>query len=377
MHGKTKVFFGGVQMHQSKFRILTINPGSTFTKIAIFENEISIWEKMIVHDIKVTESYTHIIDQFDFRKKEIFQSLHNEEINLSRFDAVCARGGLLRPIEGGTYMVGKEMLADLRAGYAGEHASNLGGILAYEIASGLNIPAFIVDPVVVDELSEVARISGLPIIERKSIFHALNQKAVAHRVAKELGKRYEELNLVVAHLGGGITIGAHKRGKVVDVNNGLDGEGPFGPDRAGTVPVGDLIDLCYSGQYSKKEIMKLLVGTGGLMGYLGSNHPEVIERLIDNGDEKAKLVYKAFVYQIAKEIGAASTVLSGEVDAVIITGELACRKKLTGEIMSRVNWIADVYIHPGENVLLALAEGALRVLSDEESAKKYPQAALK
>lgn len=359
-------------MHRNRFRILTINPGSTFTKIAIFENEISIWEKMLIHDIEVTESYTQIIDQFDFRKREILQSLHNEEINLSRFDAVSARGGLLRPISGGTYVVDKEMLADLRTGYAGEHASNLGGILAYEIASGLNIPAYIVDPVVVDELSEVARISGLPKIERKSIFHALNQRAVAHRVAKELGRRYEELNLIVAHLGGGITIGAHKKGKVVDVNNGLDGEGPFGPDRSGSVPVGDLIDLCFSGKYTKEEIMKLLVGTGGLMGYLGTNQPGEIEKMIDNGDERAKLVYQALAYQIAKEIGAVSTVLAGEVDAVIITGELAYQKRLTEGIMNRVNWIADVYIHPGENVLLALAEGALRVLNGEETAKTYP-----
>ncbi|WP_338470200.1 butyrate kinase [Niallia sp. XMNu-256] len=364
-------------MHQNKFRILTINPGSTFTKIAIFENEISIWEKMLVHNIEVTESYTHIIDQLDFRKREILQSLHNEAINLSRFHAVCSRGGLLRPIEGGTYVVDEGMLVDLRAGYAGEHASNLGGILAYEIASGLNIPAFIVDPVVVDELSEVARISGLPKIERKSIFHALNQRAVAHRVAKELGKRYEELNLVVAHLGWGITIGAHQKGKVVDVNNGLVGEGPFCPDRAGSVPVGDLIDLCYSEQYSKEEIMKLLVGTGGFMGYLGTNQPEEIERMIDQGDEKAKLVYNAMAYQISKEIGAVSTVLAGEVDAVILTGDLAYRKRLTQEIMDRVNWIADVYIHPGENVLLALAEGALRVLTGEEVAKEYPEVVMK
>ncbi|WP_428909039.1 butyrate kinase [Niallia sp. Krafla_26] len=364
-------------MHQTKYRILTINPGTTFTKIAIFENEISIWEKKILHDIEVTESYVHIIDQLEFRKNEILQSLHYEGLNLSRFNAVCARGGLLRPIEGGTYLVNETMLADLRAGYAGEHASNLGGILAHEIAAGLNIPAFIVDPVVVDELSEVARISGLPLIERKSIFHALNQKAVAHRVAKELGRRYEELNLIVAHLGGGITIGAHQKGKVVDVNNGLVGEGPICPERSGSVPAGDIVELCFSGEFSKEEIMKLLVGKGGFIGYLHTNDPEEIERMMDLGNELAQLVYKAMAYQISKEIGAASTVLAGDVDAIILTGDLAYRKKLTGEIMDRVNWIADVFVHPGENVLLALAEGALRVLNGEEKAKEYPQTAIK
>ena len=360
-------------MHQSKYRILTINPGSTFTKIAIFENEISIWEKKILHNIEVTESYVHIIDQLEVRKKEILQTLHHEGLNLSRFAAVCARGGLLRPIEGGTYVVNETMLKDLRAGYSGEHASNLGGILAHDIATGLNIPAFIVDPVVVDELSEVARISGVPMIERKSIFHALNQKAVAHRVAKELGKRYEELNLIVAHLGGGgITIGAHQKGKVVDVNNGLVGEGPICPERSGSVPAGDIVDLCFSGDFSEEDIMKLLVGKGGFMGYLHTNNPEEIEKMIDQGDEKAQLVYKAMAYQIAKEIGAASTVLAGDVEAIILTGDLAYRKRLIREIMNRVNWIADVFVQPGENVLLALAEGALRVLNGEEIAKEYP-----
>lgn len=364
-------------MQNNKYRILIINPGSTCTKIAVFENEISIWEKSIKHDIEVTESYTRIIDQFAFRKEAILETLHNEGINLSRLNAVCARGGLIRPIEGGTYRVNEAMLSDLKGGYSGEHASNLGGILAHDIATGLNIPAFIVDPVVVDELEDIARISGLPIIERKSIFHALNQKAVAHRVAKEMNRHYEEVNVIVAHMGGGITIGAHKCGKVVDVNNGLHGDGPFGPDRSGTVPVGELVDLCFSGEYSKEEMMNRLVGKAGLMGYLSTNDPAEIEKMIAAGDEKAKLVYAALAYQIAKEIGAAGAVLSGKVDAVILTGDLAYRKFLVKEITDRVSWIADVIVHPGENDVLALAEGALRVLNRDEEAKEYPEIAEK
>jgi len=358
-------------LREHKYRILTINPGSTSTKIAVFENEISIWEKNIKHNIEATESYSNIIEQFDFRKHSILQTLHKEGINLSRLHAVCARGGLLRPIEGGTYQVNEKMLSDLKQGYSGEHASNLGGLLAFDIAKGLNIPAYIVDPVVVDELDEIARVSGLPIIERKSIFHALNHKAVAHRVAKELNSHYEDVHLIVAHMGGGITIGAHQKGRVIDVNNGLLGEGPFCPERAGAVPVGDVVDLCFSGEFSKEEVMKLLVGKGGFIGYLGTNNLDEIEERIAAGDKKAGLIYSAMAYQIAKEIGAASVVLKGKVDGIVLTGELASKKNFVREISDRVCWIADVYVHPGENELLALAEGALRVLRGEELAKEY------
>ncbi|MEH7106249.1 butyrate kinase, partial [Bacillus sp. JJ1764] len=276
------------------------------------------------------------------------------------------------PIEGGTYAVNGIMLEDLRSGYSGQHASNLGGIIAHEIAKGLNIPAFIVDPVVVDELEPIARISGFSLIERKSIFHALNQKAVARRVAKELGQKYESLNLIVTHMGGGITVGVHKQGRVIDVNNGLHGDGPFSPERAGTVPAGDLVTLCFSGEYYREEIMKMLVGKGGLVGYLGTNDAVKVEQHIASGDKKAKLVYEAMAYQVAKEIGAASTVLSGKVDAIILTGGLAYGKEFVQMIGDRINWIADVMIHPGENELQALAEGALRVLRGEESVKDYP-----
>jgi butyrate kinase len=361
-----------IPLPYKEYRILIINPGSTSTKIGVFDNEISIFEKTLRHNAEEINSYANIIDQYEFRKNTILETLDHEGINISKLSAVCGRGGLLRPIEGGTYAVNETMLADLRTGFSGQHASNLGGIIAYEIASGLNIPSFIVDPVVVDELDSIARISGFSLIERKSIFHALNQKAVARRVAKELGKKYSELNLIVTHMGGGITVGVHKQGKVIDVNNGLHGDGPFSPERAGTVPAGDLVALCYSGQYYREEIMKKLVGQGGLVGYLGTNDAVQVEKRIEDGDKKAKLVYEAMAYQVAKEIGSASAVLAGRVDAIVLTGGLAYGKAFVKSIIDRINWIADVIVHPGENELQALAEGALRVLREEEEVKEYP-----
>lgn len=353
-----------------EYRILAINPGSTSTKIGVFINEIPIFEKTIRHDDEI-QSFENVIDQYEFRKMTILKTLDIEGINVSKLQAVCGRGGLLRPIEGGTYEVNEKMLADLQNGYAGQHASNLGGILAYEIAAGLNIPAYIVDPVVVDELEPIARFSGLPLIERKSIFHALNQKAVARRVAREFEKTYEEMNLIVAHLGGGITVGAHKNGRVIDVNNGLHGDGPFSPERAGTIPVGDLISLCFSGEYYREEMMKKIVGQGGLVGYLGTNDAVKVEQMIASGNIEAKQVYSAMAYQVAKEIGAASAVLYGKIDAIVLTGGLAYGKEFVNEITERVTWIADVIVHPGENELQALAEGAFRVLSGEEQSKTY------
>lgn len=354
------------------YRMLVINPGSTSTKIGVFDNDISVLEKNIRHDAEKINSFANIIDQYEFRKTTILETLDREGMNISKLSAVCGRGGLLRPIEGGTYAVNDTMLADLRAGFSGQHASNLGGIIAYEIASGLNIPAYIVDPVVVDELEPIARISGFSLIERKSIFHALNQKAVARRVAKELGKKYSELNLIITHMGGGITVGVHKQGKVIDVNNGLHGDGPFSPERAGTVPAGDLVALCYSGQYYRDEVMKKLVGQGGLVGYLGTNDAVQVEKRIEAGDEVARLVYDAMAYQVAKEIGAASAVLTGKVDAIVLTGGLAYGKGFVKSITDRINWIADIIVHPGENELQALAEGALRVLRSEEKVNEYP-----
>ncbi len=355
----------------SRYRILVINPAVTSTKFGVYENNLPVMERTIAHDKEIIAEFQSINEQDHFRKQMILAALDKEEINLSKIDAVCGRGGLLRPIEGGTYTVNKEMLEDLRNGYNGQHVSNLGGILAYAIASGLNIPAYIVDPVVVDELEPIARISGSPLIERKSIFHALNQKAAARKAATELGKSYEELNAIVVHMGGGITIGVHKDGKVIDVNNGLDGDGPFSPARAGTVPMGDLVRLCFSGDYFREEVMGKLVGQSGLVGYLGTNNAMIVEKKIEQGDKHAELVYEAMAYQIAKEIGSAATVLSGKVDCIVLTGGLAYSRRFVNGISKKISWIADVTVHPGENELQALAEGALRVLDGRETAKEY------
>ncbi|PKR78937.1 butyrate kinase [Halalkalibacillus sediminis] len=354
------------------FRILVINPGSTSTKIAVFENDQVLFEQTIRHSTEDLQPYSNIIDQYSFRKQVILDLLDHEGFSLSKLDAVCGRGGLLRPIEGGTYHVNKQMLEDLKSGYNGEHASNLGGIIANEIGESLNIPSYIVDPVVVDEMDELARVSGLPQLPRKSIFHALNQKAIARKVAQELGKSYEQVNLIVCHMGGGITVGCHKKGRVVDVNNGLNGEGPFSPERAGTLPAGQLVDLCFSGEYSKEEIAKLLVGQGGLVAHLSTNDALEVEKRIVQNDSEAKKIYDVMGYQIGKEIGSASAVFAGEVDAIVLTGGLAYGKDFVENISERVKWIADIHVHPGENELQALAEGTLRVLRKEEQSKDYP-----
>ncbi|GAB3791504.1 butyrate kinase [Virgibacillus kimchii] len=357
---------------QSHYRVLVINPGSTSTKIGVFDNESCIFEKTIRHKLEDIKEFMHIIDQYDYRKNIILEQLDYEGINISKLDAVCGRGGLLQPIEGGTYTVNQAMLHDLQSGYNGEHASNLGGIIANEIAAGLNIPAYIVDPVVVDEMNDIARYSGVPDIPRKSIFHALNQKAVARRAANDLHASYNDINLIVTHMGGGITIGGHKNGKVIDVNNGLHGDGPFSPERAGTVPAGDLVSLCFSGQYYRDEIMKKLVGQGGLMAYLETNDALEVERRIETGDQNAKHAYEAMAYQVAKDIGSMGAVLKGDVDAIVLTGGLAYGKNFVEMITERVNWIADTLVYPGENELQALNEGVLRVLRQQEEAKVYP-----
>lgn len=359
-------------MHVSNLHILVINPGSTSTKIGVFNHDEPVFEKTIRHDTEVINSFDRIIDQYDFRQQAILDVLKDEGIKLADLKAVCGRGGLLRPIESGTYAVNEQMLTDLKRGYAGQHASNLGGIIAHHIAVQLNIPAYIVDPVVVDELEPIARISGSALFERKSIFHALNQKAVARRVAAGLGKNYADLNLIVTHMGGGITVGVHRKGRVVDVNNGLHGEGPFSPERAGTVPVGDLISLCFSGEYYVDELMKKLVGQGGLVDYLGTNDAVKVEKMIAEGNREAELIYDAMAYQVGKEIGAASAVLMGKVDAIILTGGLAYGKSFVHKISEHVQWIANIIVEPGENELQSLAEGALRILQGEEEVKHYP-----
>lgn len=353
------------------FRILTINPGSTSTKIAVYEDEKPVLTETLRHQAEEISKYGSINEQFDFRKEAILNILKEKGFDLRTLNAIAGRGGLLKPLRSGTYTVGEAMLKDLKSAVGGQHASNLGGIIAYEIASGLNIPAFIVDPVVVDEMDDVARFSGMPEIQRRSIFHALNQKAVAKRYAKEKGARYEDLNLIIAHLGGGISVGAHKDGRVIDVNNALDGEGPFSPERAGSLPVGELIKLCFSGKYTQNELMKKIVGQGGYVAHLGTNDGREVERRVKEGDKSAELIFNAMAYQISKEIGSRAAVLSGDVDAVILTGGLAYNKGLVEQIKERVGFISDVVVYPGEDELLALAEGALRVLRGEEVAREY------
>ncbi len=353
-------------------KLLVINPGSTSTKIAIFEDEHLILEQVLRHSGQELAKYERVVDQFEFRKEAVMKALETAGIQVAELSAVVGRGGVIRPIPGGTYRVNETMLADLRDISLGEHASDLGGLLAHDIAKESGIPAFIVDPVVVDELNEVARLSGSPLMQRKSIFHALNQKAIARRAAQDLGKEYEDANLVVAHLGGGISVGAHLRGRVVDVNNALDGEGPFSPERSGGLPALALAKLCLSGQYTEAEVRRLIVGRGGLMAYLGTNDAREVVRRIEQGDEQARLVYEAMSYQIAKEIGSAATVLRGIVDAIVLTGGLAYDQTYLVEwIRQRVQYIAPVLVYPGEDELLALAQGALRVLNGQEVAREY------
>ena len=353
------------------FKILTINPGSTSTKIAVFDNEELVFEKTLRHSSEEIGKYEKIADQFEFRKKVIEDVLNEGGIHISDLDAVVGRGGLLKPIQGGTYVIDESMVEDLKVGVLGEHASNLGGLIAKEIGDEVNIPSYIVDPVVVDELDEVARISGIPEIDRKSIFHALNQKATARRAAKEMGRKYEDCNFIVAHMGGGISVGAHKKGSVVDVANALDGEGPFSPERSGGLPVGDLVKMCFSGEYSLDDIKKRIKGNGGLVAYLNTNDGREVESMIAEGNEKAKLVYEAMAYQVAKEIGACASVLNGEVDAVLLTGGIAYSNMFTKMIIDKVNFIAEVKVYPGEDEMIALAQGGLRVLNKEEEAKVY------
>ncbi len=356
------------------YRILVINPGSTSTKLAIFEDEKEVLRETIRHSTQELRPYKKITDQYEFRKKVILDFVERAGYSIKSFSAIVGRGGLVRPIPSGTYEVDELMLSELKEGKYGEHASNLGALIANELAKDAGVKAYIVDPVVVDEMIEKARISGHPDFQRKSIFHALNQKAMARKVAQELGKDYEEINVIVAHMGGGISIGAHRRGKVVDVNNALDGDGPFTPERSGTLPMTQLIDLCYSGKYTLDEIKKKIKGQGGLVAYLGTNDATQVQVRIKKGDMQAELVYKAMALQIAKWIGKMAIALEEGVDAIVLTGGLAYDEKfLVNWIRQHVSFIAPVYVYPGGDEERALAIGVLRVLRGQEKAKKYSE----
>ncbi len=350
---------------------LIINPGSTSTKIGVFEDETLLFEETLRHSTEEIARYASIVDQKDFRKQIITDLLSEKQFDLRSLDVVVGRGGMLKPIPGGTYAVTEELLQDLIAGRQGQHASNLGGILAKEIGDSLGIPSYIVDPVVVDELQAVARYSGVPELPRTSVFHALNQKAVAKRYAKEVGKPYESLRLIVVHMGGGVSVGAHIGGKVVDVFNALDGDGAFSPERAGAVPSGALVKMCFSGKYTEKEVYGKLVGKGGFNAYLGTNDMRTVTKMANEGDVHAAEVKEAFLYQVAKDIGSMACVLEGKVDQIIVTGGIAYGEDVIANLKEKAGWIAPFTVYPGEDELLALAQGALRVINGEEKAKEY------
>ena len=359
-------------------RVLVINPGSTSTKVAVYDDEQPLFVETLRHSSEQIGAFPHLLDQYDFRLQAILKFMRAREIPLDTLSAVVGRGGLLRPIPSGTYWVTERMVEELwRRDKEREHASNLGALLANDIVYQAGVPAFIVDPVCVDEFDDLARVSGLPEIERHSLSHALNLKAVARRAAADLGRPYAELKLVIAHLGGGISVTAHQGGRMVDVNQALDGTGPFAPERSGGLPVGDMVRMCFGVRpygdlhLTYEQMFKKLAGQGGLVAHLGTNSAVEVEQRIAAGDEHARLVYQAMAYQIAKEIGAMATVLCGGVDAVVITGGVAHSEMLIEWIRQRVSWIAPLLLYPGEDEMLALAQGALRVLEGGEQARDY------
>jgi len=354
------------------YKLLIINPGSTSTKVAVFEDEQQIFTHNVKHSNQELHQYKRIIDQFEFRLMHLLEYLEQEKVNLNDLSAVVGRGGFLRPLQSGVYEVNENMLNDLRQSLNGEHASNLGAVIAHKIAS--NIPsckAFIADPVVVDELQEVARISGLPQFPRRSAFHALNHKAIARKFAKDNGTSYEKLNLVVAHLGGGISVAAHKRGRVIDTNQALDGFGPFSAQRAGTMDAGALIRVCYAGIFEQEEMQKLLVGQGGLVAHLGTNDLRAAYKLAQNGDLHARLILEAMAYGVGKEIGSMLAVLEGKADAVILTGGMAFNELIVNYITKMIQKMCKVVVYPGEDEMWALATASLRVLRGQEQPREY------
>ncbi len=350
---------------------LIINPGSTSTKIGVFEDETLLFEETLRHSTEEIAQYASIVEQKDFRKNIILNLMKEKDFDMKSLNVIVGRGGMLKPIPGGTYAVSDDLLNDLKIGKQGQHASNLGGILAREIGDSIGVPSYIVDPVVVDELMPMARYSGVPELPRTSVFHALNQKAVAKRYAKEKGAAYDSLNLIVVHMGGGVSVGAHEKGKVVDVFNALDGDGAFSPERAGAVPSGALIKMCFSGQYTEKEVYKKIVGNGGFNAYLNTNDMREVNKIVEEGNQEAEVIREAFILQVAKDIGSMACVLSGKVDQIIITGGIAYNKYVTDRLTERAGFIAPITVYPGEDELLALAQGAIRVMNGEEKAMEY------
>ncbi|MEI6100545.1 MAG: butyrate kinase [Eubacteriales bacterium] len=358
-------------MADKMYKVLAVNPGSTTTKVSIYIDEKPVAEKTVKHSRVELDSCGSIAGQKDLRLGIVMGLFAECGIEMNSMDAVVGRGGLVEPIDSGVYMINEHMLSDLEDATASVHASMLGGIIAYEVGEKLNIPAYVVDPIVVDELDQYAKLTGFPGIERRSIFHALNQKAVARRCAQDMGVPYENCRFIVAHMGGGITVGAHRYGRVIDVNDALSGEGAYTPERTGTIPALPLIDLCFCGAYTKQELIDIVTKKGGMTAYLGTNDLRKCEKLIKEGDEYAALVLESMAYQVSKEIGAMSAVLEGRVDAIILTGGLAFSNRFTGSIKQRVGLIAPVKVYPGEDEMRAMVGGVLRVLRGEEQALEY------
>ena len=354
-----------------KYRILTINPGSTSTKIAVFDNEEEVFSQTLRHSAEELDAYDSIPDQWDFRRGLVLDALREHGMEAEDMDAFCCRGGLIRPIPSGTYRVNEAMLRDCREGFRGHHASNLGALIGHQLEEETSIPAFVVDPPSVDEMSASACYSGHPMIRRTSLFHALNQKAVARRFAAEAGRPYEDLNLIVCHMGGGVSVGAHVGGRVLDTENAFGGEGPFTPGRAGSMPVNEIVDLCFCGEYDQEKIMDMMTREGGMYAYAGTTSVQALTEQADRGDEKVKEMLEAFCYQVAKEIAAMSCAAPGKIDQIILTGGIAYSGPITERLREQTEWIAPVTIYPGEDEMLSLAQGALRVLTGEEEAKEY------
>lgn len=350
--------------------ILTINPGATSTKFAVFNGAELMYKKTVEHSVEDLRHFDSIFDQYQYRLDLITRAIEDAGIILGDLKAVVGRGGLLKPVDGGTYRVNKTMVEDMKNAVRGEHASNLGPVIAFNLAGTLGIPAFIVDPVSVDELEPVARLSGLPEMPRLSFVHALNMKAVARKVAAEMGRSYQEVNFIVAHLGTGISVAAHKRGRMIDVSNGKD-EGALSPDRCGGLPLSQVVKLCYSGKYTLKETQQIIFGKGGIYAYLGTKDIRDVEAMAAKGNKQATLVLEALAYQVAKEIGALAAVLEGEIDRTVLTGGIAYSQRIVDDVTKRIKFIAPVVVIPGEEELESLALGALRVLRGEEQAKSY------
>lgn len=353
------------------YKVLILNLGSTSTKIAVYE-DLKEKDKIIInHPTEELQKFENIWDQEDYRKEKILEAVKKNGYDLNDFDAFSCRGGNVKPVPGGIYILNEEMIADMRSGKTGVHPTNVGNSIAFELANKYNKEVITADPPVTDEFDDLARFSGIKELERISSFQALNQKRIAKKLSQDLNKNYKDTNLIIVHFGGGISVAAHKKGRVVEVNNALDGGGPFGPERAGNLPVGDLIKMCFSGKYNQEDMMKKIRGGGGLVSYLGTSNGLEVEKMIENGDQYALKVFEAMAYQTAREIGAAAVVLKGNVDAIGFTGGYANSQRLIKLLKEWISFIADIYIYPGENEMLSLAENAYKYLNGEVKAKKY------